>query len=144
MIKNAQKGGLENFIIVCNDENQEVIIDLLVQYQISAEVVQQEKLEDGMLGGVLSGLTQVKEDDQLFILGGNDMVEPEIYQEIIKQSQGIDGGILAKKVEKYFPGGYLKIDTKNKIVEIIEKPGEGKEPSDLVNIVGHFFKRLVT
>jgi bifunctional UDP-N-acetylglucosamine pyrophosphorylase/glucosamine-1-phosphate N-acetyltransferase len=141
LLKNAQKGGLENFVIVANNENQEVIIELLLEYHLQADIVQQEKLEDGMLGGVLAGLTQVEDGEELFVLGGNDMVESGIYKQIIKECKNLDGGILAKNVEQYFPGGYLKIDSNNKILEIIEKPGEGKEPSNLVNIVGHYFKK---
>jgi bifunctional UDP-N-acetylglucosamine pyrophosphorylase/glucosamine-1-phosphate N-acetyltransferase len=46
--------------------------------------------------------------------------------------------MLAYKVSKYFPGGYLKVSSKGLIKGIIEKPGEGKEPSKLVNIVVHY------
>ena len=141
LLKNAQKGGLENFVIVANNENQEIIIELLLKYHLQADIVQQEKLEDGMFGGVLAGLTQVEDEEELFVLGGNDMVQSRIYQQIKEECKNVDGGILAKKVEKYFPGGYLKIDSDNKILEIIEKPGEGNEPSSLVNIVGHYFKK---
>ena len=48
--------------------------------------------------------------------------------------------MLAKKVKSYFPGGYLEVANKNRITDIIEKPGEGKEPSDMINIVLHIHK----
>ncbi|PID70733.1 hypothetical protein CSB37_01455 [bacterium DOLZORAL124_38_8] len=139
LLENAQKGGLKNFIIVCNKDNKEVFEKILQQGNITAEFVLQPNLEDGVAGGVLAGLTRVKNNEPVFILGGNDYIDPKIYQQIITESKGIQGGILAKTVKTYFPGGYLKVDENNIIKEIQEKPGEGNEPSNLVNIMAHYF-----
>ena len=49
------------------------------------------------------------------ILGGNDLVDSEIYREIVKNSRDFDGAILEKKVETYFPGGYLEVAENGKI-----------------------------
>ena len=38
---------------------------------------------------------------------------------------------------EYFPGGYLEVAEGNRITNVIEKPGAGNEPSDLVAIVAH-------
>jgi len=61
-----------------------------------------------------------------------------IYYATIKTSQTCDGALLGQQVENYFPGGYLKVEG-DTIKSIIEKPGEGNEPSNLVNIVVHGF-----
>lgn len=137
---NAYAGGLRNFIIVCNAENKETIARLLSDFSFTAQLVQQENLSDGMAGGVLAGLSLVDDADDVFVLGGNDFVHPSIYTDIVRQSKSRDGALLAKKVETYFPGGYLKITDDNTITRIIEKPGPGNEPSDLVNIVAHYFR----
>ncbi len=141
LLKNAQAGGLENFIVVTNGENTDAIHDILKANNFPAEIAVQKDLNEGMAGGVASGLELVNDDDSVFVLGGNDYIEASAYEEVLKKSKEMDGGLLAKKVEKYFPGGYLQVTGKNKIVSIIEKPCEGSEPSDLVNIVVHFFMR---
>jgi bifunctional UDP-N-acetylglucosamine pyrophosphorylase/glucosamine-1-phosphate N-acetyltransferase len=46
--------------------------------------------------------------------------------------------LLGKKVDSYFPGGYLEIDDAGFIQNIVEKPGQGNEPSDMVNLVVHY------
>ena len=143
LLENAYKGGLDNFIIVGNKENKIKIEDLCKNHKFlkTAVITTQPNLEEGMAGGVIEGLKFIENTEELFILGGNDFVDPKIYKEILKQSKKYDGGILAKKVETYFPGGYLEIDETSKIKSIIEKPEEGKEPSNLVNIIGHYFKK---
>ncbi len=139
LLKGAQEGGLENFIVVTNGENTEAIRTILEENNFPAEIATQKNLDDGMAGGVVDGLKFVKEDEAVFVLGGNDYIEPSAYVDILDQSKNKDGGILAKKMTKYFPGGYLQVDGENKISSIIEKPGEGREPSDMVNIVAHYF-----
>lgn len=140
LLKNAQKGGLKNFIVVTNTENKEKITNTLQEFNFAAEVVTQVNQEEGMAGGVLAGLNICPPEDEVVILGGNDAIDPVIYGELLRVGKKNDGALLAKTVDQYFPGGYLQVVGK-KITAIVEKPGEGKEPSNLVNIVAHYFKR---
>ena len=142
LLKNAHKGGLQNFVIVGNTENKNKIEALCAEHDFlsNAQVVVQPGNE-GMAEGITEGLTCVEDDEPLTILGGNDYVNPDIYGQILEQSQGLDGGILAKKMTEYFPGGYLSLNNDGTIQSIVEKPGEGNEPSDVVNIVVHHFSR---
>lgn len=137
LLKNATEGGLENFIVVAGPHNQERVENILKQYNFPAQVVQQKNPEDGMAGGVMAGLEAAGEGE-VFLLGGNDAIDPAVYETMVFEGRAADGSILAKKVQTYFPGGYLQTDGK-KIEKIVEKPGEGNEPSDLVTIVAHFF-----
>ncbi len=139
LLKGAQEGGLENFVVVTNGENTEAITTILESNNFPAKIAVQKNLDDGMAGGVIDGLEFVNDDEAVFILGGNDYIEISAYKKVLKEVEGKDGGLLAKKTEKYFPGGYLQVSGENKITSIIEKPGEGNEPSDMVNIVAHYF-----
>ncbi len=141
LLKNAKKGGLKNFIVVTNKDNKKGIATILQKAKFPAEITVQRDLKQGMAGGVLDALRLVKGGDPVFILGGNDYFDSRILSKILKVSKEADGAILAKKVEKYFPGGYLQVSCKNLIKRIIEKPEQGKEPSDLINIVAHFFRK---
>jgi bifunctional UDP-N-acetylglucosamine pyrophosphorylase/glucosamine-1-phosphate N-acetyltransferase len=71
------------------------------------------------------------------VLNASDIYEDDLLRDIgnayKKDPQSIH--IAAVKVTSYFPGGYLKLNSTNTIQEIIEKPKEGKEPSDIVNLV---------
>jgi len=99
-------------------------------------MVEQENLEQGMRGALLSSLPRVG-NEAVLVIGANDVLNPEAYQMTIEKGQSADGAILAQKVERYFPGGYLSIEG-DRVTGIVEKPGEGNEPSDLVTIVCHY------
>lgn len=143
LLRNAYEGGLKNFVIVSNGENDEKISELFSRekFLANAIIAPQEDLAEGMAGGVRAGLAHCDDEEDVIILGGNDFVEADIYRVILDAGKKGDGAILAQKVEKYFPGGYLELGDSQKIKSIMEKPGEGNEPSDLVNIIGHYFRR---
>ncbi len=103
------------------------------------EVLEQKKLEDGMAGAVLSAEKWIG-DEAFLVVSSNDIVDDSIFEVLKKAMKGVkkttSGFLVAKQVEEYFPGGYLKVKN-GAITGIVEKPGAGKEPSDLVNIVFH-------
>ena len=143
LLKNAQTAGCDNFVIVGNKNNYQQIATLCqkVDFLNDSTVVIQENLTEGMAGGIKVALEKVNPEEDILILNGNDLVRPEAISEVIKTGLEHDGAILGQISDTYFPGGYLQIDSKNKILSIIEKPGEGNEPSNLVNIVVHYFKK---
>ena len=128
-VDRLKAGGCSNIVLVGGAHNLEEAKKIFPDLPM----VEQEDLELGMRGAVLSILKQYP-SDPLMIVSGNDVIEPRAYQEMIA-SQG-DGAILSYKVESYFPGGYLSING-DKVVGIVEKPGAGNEPSDYINIVAH-------
>ena len=130
---------LRDIAVVANKFNIEKIAEILKKYK-NVEVVEQTKLADGMAGGVLAGAGVVKHKN-IMVMSTNDVFDQSLFDEIIKTSKtkGVDGVIAGKKMETYFPGGYLKFEKDGFITDIIEKPAEGKEPSKFVNLVCHVY-----
>jgi len=141
LLKNAQAAGCDDFIIVSSQDNNQSVIELCAAHDFlnEAQIVIQPE-QNGMAGGISVALEKISDDESVLILNGNDLVESEIITEVINVTQNHDGAILGQMRDTYFPGGYLKVSD-NKVTGIIEKPGEGNEPSDLVNIVVHGFAR---
>jgi bifunctional UDP-N-acetylglucosamine pyrophosphorylase/glucosamine-1-phosphate N-acetyltransferase len=76
----------------------------------------------------------------------NDVVDAALHQkmmEIYQAGKGVSY-LAGYRVESYFPGGYLEVDKNNQIHGLVEKPGAGNEPSDLVNIVAHVHTDIKT
>jgi len=146
LLDRAHRGGVQKFVIVANTENEVQARGWTRSEKFlgDSEVVVQENLETGMAGGVSIGLKSFLDDEPVMILGGNDWVNVSAYKEVIKTGEKNDGAILAQKISAYFPGGYLSLNKKGIISHIVEKPGEGNEPSDLVNIVLHYFSKAET
>jgi len=130
-IEHLGSAGLDDVILVGGAHNLE---EASARYP-KLKTIEQEDLDLGMRGALLSALPECG-DEPVMVVSGNDVVEPSAYKSLVENAQEKGGVLLAYRVNKYFPGGYLEVDG-DRITSIIEKPGEGNEPSDLVNIVAH-------
>jgi bifunctional UDP-N-acetylglucosamine pyrophosphorylase/glucosamine-1-phosphate N-acetyltransferase len=132
-IERLQKAGIKNITLVGGKHNLETAKKLFPKLPH----IEQKDLALGMRGALLDALPKIK-NEPVMIVSGNDVIDPIGYKNLLKEAakKGIDGALLASHVKTYFPGGYLSVKG-DRITGIIEKPGAGKEPSDLVNIVAH-------
>lgn len=134
--------GFKELILVGGAHNLEALQALDNDMPMEIDVVEQKNLDEGMKGAVLAA-EELIGDEPLLVFSSNDIVEKEAFEAMkvaIKKQKDADVLLLAKQVEEYFPGGYLEINEKGNVVRIIEKPEPGKEPSDLINLVVHYFK----
>jgi len=136
-VERLQKAGMKKITLVGGVHNlhaAKTIFPKLPQ-------VEQKDLQLGMRGALLSALPTLTQNEPVLIVSGNDVIDPVGYKNLLKEAakKGLDGAMLAAEVKSYFPGGYLTVQG-SKIVGIVEKPGAGKEPSNLVNIVAHVHK----
>ncbi len=123
--------GLTDLLIVGGAHNREKLEALGKPYD--AKILVQENLDEGMAGAVLAAEAELDADESLLVISSND---------VLAQSANADAYLLAYEVKTYFPGGYLKLNG-TRITGIVEKPEPGTEPSNLVNIVLHVFKKPV-
>ncbi|MBP9850441.1 MAG: NTP transferase domain-containing protein [Candidatus Peribacteraceae bacterium] len=132
-VKRLQAAGLKEIVIVGGEHNKADFEEMFPKLKI----LQQEDLDLGMRGALLSSLPHCGEKP-VMIVSGNDVIDVSAYKGLLKQSKNLSRGglLLARRVTQYFPGGYLTVKGK-RITDIVEKPGAGNEPSDLVNIVAH-------
>ncbi len=133
--------GLMDVVLVGGKHNLEELRDVTDGLDMNIEVIEQENLDEGMCGAVLAAKEYIL-GQSVLVFSSNDVVEASAF-EALKQAfepGQFDSYILGKKVESYFPGGYLETDDDGMISRVVEKPGEGNEPSDLVNLVVHLHK----
>lgn len=134
--------GLTDLVIVGGAHNLERLQELSKPY--GAQVVEQKNLDEGMAGAVLTMESILKPGEALMVVSSNDVLAQSAFESMMKaQDSSADAYLLAYEVKEYFPGGYLKVEN-NRITSIVEKPGAGNEPSNLVNIVVHAFNKPET
>lgn len=136
------RNGFDEIVLVGGAHNLEKLRKVVEGFsKAKIEITEQQDLEGGMANAILSSESVIK-GDEILIFSSNDVVEDEAFSLIKEASEQGDAQsyILGKRVEEYFPGGYLEIDDGGCIQHIIEKPGAGNEPSDLVNLVVHMHK----
>jgi len=92
-----------------------------------------------MQGALLDALPHCGSEPVMIV--GNDCVEPDLFTQVRNELHNCDGVITARQVHTYFPGGYLVLQPNTyNLKGIQEKPGEGNEPSNFVNLVVHAHK----
>jgi len=130
-----QKVGFKKVIIAGNQEN----LDWISQYKHHVKIQTQLQEEPLGMGDAMLALKDLIGDQQILVMNALDLVDASLFknlQAIIPSAESVVTGI---KVKKYFLGGYLQVKD-GRVVSIVEKPGEGNEPSDLVNLVFHYFR----
>jgi len=139
-IEKAMHNNLREFVIVGNEFNKDRIRAIRNGVNAEIELVVQ-KEPKGMADALLSAETLL-EDEEILVVNPNDVYDSLLYEKILAEHGKCDyeSYIIGRRVDSYFPGGYLQLNDKDELVRIYEKPGEGNEPSNLVNIVVHLHK----
>ena len=140
-VRNLVTLGCRQIIVVANSENAGAVESALTEIDAEIQVVIQPEPR-GMADAVLwarDALSAVG-DGSIYVTQAHDVVGPVLHAAILDalESGEAAGYVAAQRVETYFPGGYLKLE-EQRVVELVEKPGAGNEPSNLVSIVAHAF-----
>lgn len=141
-IETLQKAGVYDFCIIGNTKNIERLKNICTKFSGNFLYEIQENLSMGQRGGILASENILPQEKPLLIVSSNDIVEKEAFTNILSAPKKSESEIflLAKKVDKYFPGGYLSLGGEQSVEKIVEKPGEGNEPSNLVTLLVHYYK----
>lgn len=126
-----KKTGITDVIVVIHPQDKDAYTRLSVP-GLSIRTVVQPK-PDGMAGAVLAASPLVK-GKACFIMNAEDLVEERLYDELKLHIGGETIVLVGIKMKQYFPGGYFVLKGQ-RVVGLVEKPGEGKEPSDFANLV---------
>lgn len=125
---------VDNVIIVASPETKEYYekISLPVKHTV---VVQEKSL--GMADALQKTKVLLQAHTPLLIVIADDVSDPLLFSQMLKtaQKKNAFGVIPGWKVEKYHDFGYLVLDGE-RVTSILEKPGEGNEPSSFVYISG--------
>jgi bifunctional UDP-N-acetylglucosamine pyrophosphorylase/glucosamine-1-phosphate N-acetyltransferase len=137
-IETMMKAGIKDFVIVCNTFNEDKIKNYLQPLRLKIGFALQ-KEPKGMADAIVSAKHLL--NGEILVINANDYCDVSAYEKILNEDKkDADSIILGYKVSSYFSGGYLRVNDKNELIEIVEKPGEGNEPSDMINIVVHYHK----
>jgi len=136
-IEVASEAGLNHFVIIGNPENIAKIKQITKKIPgIKVDFALQKKSL-----GIADALKSAEPflHGQILIINPNDVFSSSAYTKIIAAAKktSVPSYILGYQVQKYFPGGYLQVNSRNELLHIVEKPAPGKEPSNLVNILIH-------
>ena len=138
-LEQLKRAGIKKVLIATNSDNDSYLKKLKVKGLAIQTKRQSQPL--GMADAVLNLKKEIG-NQPVVIMNAVDVVADDLFKTLLKeiktnQPQGLVTGI---KVKKYFPGGYLQLKD-SRVMGVIEKPQPGQEPSDLVNLVFHYFSQ---
>lgn len=125
-------------IIVTKESSKDKISQIASSLGIKFQITLQSESK-GMADAILSAKEYIKGD--ILVINAEDVLDESIYQDVLTSAADTQADVVfaGLHVNKYFPGGYLKV-IGDKVQGIVEKPGEGDEPSDLIKVVVDYFK----
>lgn len=133
--------GCDRIVVVTRPDLAETVTAIGARIDAKVDIALQQDAK-GMADAVLCARSALEHygDGALYITQAHDVVERRLHAEMLESWARRDGdtaGLLAaSRVKQYFPGGYLTLEG-DRATSIVEKPGAGNEPSDLVNLVAH-------
>jgi bifunctional UDP-N-acetylglucosamine pyrophosphorylase/glucosamine-1-phosphate N-acetyltransferase len=136
--------GFEEGVVVANLENQETMRAALKDARFPVEVVVQQEprgIGDALLQ--VEDYLKARDYPPFYMAQAHDVTEETLHREILEAYRAgrAEAFLAGYQVSEYFPGGYLTVGADGRITDIIEKPGAGNEPSDLVNFMAHLHTR---
>ncbi len=128
----------DEVIIVTKESSKDQIAKIASNLGLKFKIAIQSESK-GMADALLSAQKEIS--GEILIINAEDVLEESIYQDVLTLASDSQADVVLAglQVNKYFPGGYIKA-TGNSVQAIVEKPGEGNEPSDLVKLVVDYFK----
>ena len=136
-IKLACEAGLSHFVIIGNPENIGKIKQITRRIPAIRFDFALQKKSLGIADALKSAEAVLAK--QILVINPNDVFSSSAYTKILAAAKKTPASsyILGYQVHKYFPGGYLEVNSRNELLHIVEKPNPGEEPSNLVNILIH-------
>lgn len=132
----------ELITIIANQTNATALKRLIDNTNIkSTQILIQKEDYPGMAGAVWSTKNHIK--GEVLIVNASDLINYSIVSKLsLLINQGNKLILVGKKFNEYFPGGYLKFNDNNKIVEVIEKPAKDRLPSSIVKLVFDYYSDI--
>lgn len=143
-LRDLRNAGAVRCVVVCRPETAERVRALMSALGLAEARVAVQSDARGMADAVLCARDAIEPfgEAPLYVTQAQDVVDPALHRRMLgpnlSNAAAPFGLIAAARVRSYFPGGYLTL-ADGRIVSVVEKPGAGREPSDLVNLVAHLF-----
>lgn len=138
-LRRYQALGFTDAVIVANPENYSDITPLAARLAPMRVTVVIQPEPKGMGDAILRAAPQIAPRQPIYITQVHDVVDDMLHLDLLRAHQAEPGAshIAGVEMAEYFPGGYLVLGGSGRLLDIVEKPGADRRPSNLVNIVAH-------
>jgi len=129
--------GIKSFRIVTNSVNEKEIKKISFRKKVKILTSQQKKAK-GMADAIITA-KKILDEKPILIVNATDLLKREVFREVIGKAVNRNVLLAGLKVDKYLPGGYFKLKG-NRVIGVVEKPGEKNMPSCYYKLVVDYYK----
>ncbi len=124
-------------IVICSPSNEKILRGITLSVPSTILIQTEPK---GMADALLTAAPLIG-NAQILVIFADVLGSRQLYRDVLKTrvTTKAFGVIPAWEPVSYYPGGYLAVKN-GRVTDIVEKPGEGSEPSSFVNISGHYLR----
>lgn len=126
-----KKTGITEVIVVTHPSDEQRVASIRVPNLSISTVVQPQA--NGMAGAVLAAAARIG-GRACLIMNAEDLVEEVLYENLAGCIGGDAMVLVGRKTRTHVPAGYFVMKGTN-AVGLIEKPPQGREPSDIIKLV---------
>lgn len=134
----VQDSGIRSVVIAANHYNQEWIAGASEKFP-QLTIVHKVQAQPAGMGDALLSLSDILPKQDIIVMNAGDMVEDKLLRELLEFIPGRQAVLTGRRTHVYQPLGYFSFHSDGRISGIVEKPGAQNMPSDLSNLVFHYF-----
>lgn len=132
-----EKQGIKRVIVATNAANHAWLQNMVSAFPGLELTLRRQSLPQGM-GDALLALRDVLPEKDILVMNAGDMVSDALLSGLLKKLDRQYAMVTGLVMPRYQPLGYFELDGEN-VVGIAEKPGADKMPSNVANLVFHYF-----
>ncbi len=133
-IEMVESAGFHEALIITNRDNEE----WLASYQPFNITLRTNIVKPTGMGDALLQTEHEIGNNPILVINACDVIDPAFLKVLQQKTYNSYAYITGLETESYFPGGYIRMEG-TRTTGLVEKPGEGNEPSNLLNLVFHYF-----
>jgi NDP-sugar pyrophosphorylase family protein len=137
LIESIASAGFTEVLLATNNNNENWIKKNKQRFSLNITSKEQSR-PLGMADAMLE-LEETIAGRPILVMNAIDIVDQSLLDELYQKVDSVEALVVGKKVTEHTPAGYLSVNG-SKVTGIVEKPSKGEEPSDLINLVFHYFK----
>lgn len=137
-IKMLTKNGINKIIIATNGANHAWLQSVINSEFNNAQIILQRQTEPKGMGDALLSVRDLLPDNDILVMNAGDMVAENLLPGLLKKTKDSYAVVTGMVTHSYQPLGYFELEGNN-VIGIQEKPGAENMPSNVANLVFHYF-----
>jgi bifunctional UDP-N-acetylglucosamine pyrophosphorylase/glucosamine-1-phosphate N-acetyltransferase len=134
----VSEAGIKNVVLAVNRYNQPWVEGAKNRFA-ALNIQTALQTEPKGMGDALLSIKHLLPEKDIVVMNAGDMVEHRLLSELLAFAEGKYAVLTGMRTASYQPLGYFVLDSDQRVSGILEKPGAGQMPSDLANLVFHYF-----